>query len=70
MNRLYKTGLFTTILGLAIIVFAGVMIYQGKSSGTEMLGWLSTGILFLRSKDSLIGIPKTNDDINGSENIQ
>ena len=58
MDRVYKQGLVTTILGVVIIGFAGLMIYQGKSSASEMGGWLTTGLLFLRSKDSLIGIPK------------
>lgn len=60
MDRLYKQGLVTTILGVIIIVFAGLMIYQGKSTASEMGGWLTTGLLFLRSKDSLIGIPKND----------
>lgn len=62
MNRIYKEGLVTTLLGVFIIGFAGLMIYQGKSSASEMSGWISTGLLFLRSKDSLIGIPPKNDE--------
>ena len=61
MNRVYKEGLITTLLGVLIIGFAGLMIYQGKSSASEMGGWLTTGLLFLRSKDSLIGIPKNDE---------
>lgn len=62
MNRLYRKGLITSLLGVSIIIFAGLMIYQGKSSTTEMSGWLATGLLFLRSKDSLIGLPPKNDE--------
>ncbi|WP_333809135.1 hypothetical protein [Flavobacterium sp.] len=61
MKRVYKEGLITTLLGVFIIVFAGLMIYQGKSTVSEMSGWLATGLLFLRSKDSLIGIPKNDE---------
>lgn len=60
MERVYKQGLITTILGLGIIIFSGIMIYQGKSTASEMGGWLTTGLLFLRSKDSLIGLPKSD----------
>jgi uncharacterized membrane protein len=56
-----KTRLFsnyiTTILGLLIIVFCAVMLYTEKQSTEEMSGWLATGLLFLRSKDSLIALP-------------
>lgn len=57
-ERLLSRGLITTILGLGIIVFCGIMMYQGKQSAEEMSGWLATGMLFLRSKDSLIGLEK------------
>ncbi len=56
-----KTRLFsnyvTTILGVLVIVFCGVMIYTEKSSVEDMSGWLAVGLLFLRSKDSLIALP-------------
>ena len=60
MDRLFIQGLVTTFIGLGIIVFCGVLIYQGKSTAMDLAGWLSTGLLFLRSKDSLIGIPKND----------
>jgi len=58
MNRIYKEGLITTLIGLSILVFCGVMMYQGKSTADDMSGWMATGLLFLRSKDSLIGLEK------------
>lgn len=61
MNRIYKEGLVTTLLGVFIIGFAGLIIYQGKSTPSEMSGWITTGLLFLRSKDSLIGLSSKND---------
>lgn len=62
MKRLYKEGLITTILGLGVIVFTGLMIYTGKSSAGELSGWLALGIMFLRSKDSLIGIESKDEN--------
>jgi len=58
MDRLYKTGLVTTIFGIAILVFCMITIYNGKASANDMSGWMATGLLFLRSKDSLIGLEK------------
>ena len=49
----------TTILGVLILVFCGIMIYMEKATTTDMSGWLATGLLFLRSKDSLIALPKS-----------
>jgi hypothetical protein len=47
----------TTLLGLIILGFCGVMMYMEKATVQDMSGWLATGILFLRSKDSLISLP-------------
>jgi hypothetical protein len=62
-RRLIKEGLITTILGLIVIIFSGAMIYTGKASAGEMSGWLAFGIMFLRSKDSLIGLSKGEENI-------
>lgn len=56
MKRLYKEGLMTTILGISLLIFSGAMIWTGKASAESMSGWIATGLLFLRSKDSLIKI--------------
>jgi hypothetical protein len=37
------------------------MIYKKIQSAEELSGWLAVGILFLRSKDSLIGLPPKNE---------
>lgn len=63
MKRLVKEGLITTILGLIVIIFSGAMIWTGKASAESMSGWLAFGIMFLRSKDSLIGLSKGEDNI-------
>jgi hypothetical protein len=33
------------------------MIFMEKATVEDMAGWLTTGLLFLRSKDSLIALP-------------
>lgn len=56
MNRITKTGIVTTLLGASIIIFSGAMLWTGKASPESLSGWLALGIMFLRSKDSLIGL--------------
>lgn len=52
----------TTVLGILILIFCGVMLYTEKSTTEAMSGWLATSLLFLRSKDSLIALsPKTKE---------
>ena len=52
-NRIFSNYV-TTILGVLIIIFCAVMMILEKASSTELSGWLALGIMFLRSKDSLI----------------
>ena len=33
-------------------------MFTEKSTAQDMAGWLTVGLLFLRSKDSLIALPK------------
>lgn len=60
-DRLFKSGLATTILGVGILIFAAVLMYQQKAGPIELTGWLGIGLLFLRSKDSLIGVSKSEN---------
>lgn len=56
MERLFKSGMVTTIVGLLIMAGA-VYMYMSKSFTSIEAGELAVlGLLFLRSKDSLIGI--------------
>lgn len=55
-NRLFSNYI-TTILGVLVFIFCGVMIYTEKADVEEMSGWLAVGLMFLRSKDSLIALP-------------
>lgn len=56
-NRLLENYI-TTILGVLILAFCGVMLYQEKQTAQELSGWLALGVMFLRSKDSIIALPK------------
>ena len=56
-KRLFENYI-TTILGVLILAFCGVMLYQEKQNAQELSGWLALGVMFLRSKDSLIALPK------------
>lgn len=57
----------TTLIGLGILAFCLLLIYQGKESAEHLSGWLALGLLFLRSKDSLIGLPPK--DSGGTSDI-
>jgi hypothetical protein len=55
-TRLIKNYV-TTIIGLIILAFCLLLIYTGKANAQDLSGWMLTGLLFLRSKDSLINLP-------------
>ncbi len=58
-DRLLNKGLVTTILGVIVIAFCGVLIYQGKQTAGDLSGWMGLGLILLRAKDSLLfGEPK------------
>jgi hypothetical protein len=58
MERLFKTGIVTTLMGLTILSIA-VSLYISKShTETEAGAVAALGLLLLRSKDSLIGLTK------------
>ncbi len=56
-NRLFENWV-TTLLGIVILIFCGLVIYTEKQTASDMAGWLTVGLMFLRSKDSLIALPK------------
>jgi len=61
IERLFKTGLVTTLIGTGIILISIVLLYTHKASITEIVGWLGLSLTFLRSKDTLIGINKDEE---------
>jgi hypothetical protein len=61
MKRLVKDGLVTTLIGLGILIFSGMMMWSGKASAESLSGWITAGLMFLRSKDSLLGLQKRDE---------
>jgi len=58
-DRLINKGLVTSLLGLGILIFSGVLIYQQKQTAQDLSGWMTLAIILLRAKDSLLfGEPK------------
>jgi len=57
MDRLYRKGFVTTFIGLSILSFCGVMLWTQKATVDELSGGFDLGVLLVRSKDSLLGIP-------------
>lgn len=55
-TRLIKNYV-TTIIGLIILAICLFLIYAEKANAQDLTGWMMTGLLFLRSKDSLISLP-------------
>ena len=58
-KRLFKNWT-TTSLGLILLVYCMVMIHKGTSA-SDMTGFFGMAGMLLRSKDSLIGLPKEDD---------
>ena len=58
MKKRIFSNYITTILGCLILILCGVLLYQQKQTAGELSGWLTVALLFLRSKDSLINLPK------------
>jgi hypothetical protein len=61
MKERLLNNLTTTLLGLGILVFCGVLMYQEKSTPSELSGWFGLGLMLLRAKDSILGIDKKDD---------
>ena len=58
MNRLTKSGLITTIIGCLIFIASFYMWMSQQATQNECGLMIGFGLVFLRSKDSLIGITK------------
>ena len=69
MNRLFKSGIVTTIIGVVIVGAAVFTFTTGKVTSAEAVGMGSFGLIFLRSKDSLIGL-KPKDETHKQSNIE
>ena len=57
MKSRLVTNWVTTILGVGLIIYCMIMMSYG-SDWQELVGFFGMATLLLRSKDSLIGLPK------------
>ncbi len=55
MKRLFKDGIITTLLGILFMIGAGY-IFIVQQDNERALSLAGFGLIFLRSKDSLIGL--------------
>ena len=58
MERLFKSGIVTTMIGLTILCIAVVLYISKGHTETEAGAVGALGLILLRSKDSLIGLTK------------
>ncbi|MDH3323825.1 MAG: hypothetical protein OEM04_12585 [Flavobacteriaceae bacterium] len=56
MERLFKSGIVTTMIGLTILCVAVVLYISKGHTETEAGAVGALALLLLRSKDSLIGL--------------
>lgn len=61
-ERMFKSGLITTLLGFIIILISVFMVYTHKFNFMEISGWLGLGLAFLRSKDTILFGDKKNQE--------
>lgn len=63
MKRLFKSGVITTLIGIGFMIAAGyvALIDKDMKIATFLGGY---GLIFLRTKDSLIGIKEKEDATN------
>lgn len=55
MKRLFESGAVTTIIGV-VLISCGAFVYVSGKSDVAGGALIATGLIFLRSKDSLIGL--------------
>lgn len=58
MERLFKTGIVTTMMGLTVLSVAVVLYVSKGHTEAEAGAVAALGVMLLRSKDSLIGLNK------------
>ena len=56
MERLIKNYV-TTIMAILIVVYCGLMMYNG-SEWSELVGFWGLALMLFRTKDSIINLPK------------
>ncbi len=63
MKRLFKDGMITTIVGVLILGLAAYMYVSKEHTSMEAGELALLGMVFLRSKDSLIGLTPKEDSL-------
>ena len=58
MERLFKNGIVTTLLGIILMGGSAYMYISKDFTSIEAGELAALGLIFLRSKDSLIGLTK------------
>lgn len=53
-DRLINKGIVTSLLGILILCFCGVLLYQEKQTTNDLSGWFAFALMLLRAKDSLL----------------
>lgn len=66
MERLFTSGIITTIIGILILAGGVYMYMSTKFTSMEAAELAAIGLIFLRSKDSLIGINGNKEGSGGS----
>ena len=61
MERLFKNGIATTILGIILMGGSAYMYISKDFTAIEAGELAALGLIFLRSKDSLIGLTKKDN---------
>lgn len=56
MKRLFKDGLVTTVLGISLLLIAAYLYMSKDHTSMEAAELGALALIFLRSKDSLIGL--------------
>jgi len=55
MKRLIKDGVYTSLIGLFVLIFIMLMLWFGKANTTDMAGWLAFAGTMFRAKDTILG---------------
>lgn len=61
IDRLFKSGIATTMLGVVFMGIAAYLYISKDHNEIEAGAVAALGVMFLRSKDSLIGIPSKDE---------
>lgn len=61
MNRIFKTGLISTIIGILSLIYIGIVLYQEKFTPEEMAGWFLFATAMIRANDTILGLKRKSE---------